>query len=347
MIIYIILTLISFFGTLYVLPHSIKKLRMNNYLAKDMYKIDKPFIPTNCGIILVFTSFLAISLVPFISRSVNFFYEVPIENSNLYDVHFAFLLVVSVYALYGLVDDLVDIGRVLKLILPIAFSFPLVSVISISTFWIPYYGVFNLESIIISEVSYSDIFRLIIIPIYVMVVANLVNMHSGYNGLQSGLSIILILSICFKAYEDNSLANIFPVFGILGAMMAFLIFNKYPSRAFEGNIGSLFFGSTIGVLIVIQKYWWFGVFILLPHTLNFLLWILWLILMKRRPEEYVGSDGKHRKFGVVREDGTIEVPNRLTLKWIPNYYFKFTEQQSTFSMYIITIFFCMTGLLLF
>ena len=46
MIIYILLTIISFFGTLYVLPHSIKKLRINNFrklkkiIERNIYKKD-------------------------------------------------------------------------------------------------------------------------------------------------------------------------------------------------------------------------------------------------------------------------------------------------------------------
>ena len=345
--IYILLALISFFGTLYVLPHSIRKLKNNNYVAKDMYKINSPSIPTNCGMILVFTSFLSISLVPFLSRITNIFYEVPVDNFNLIDSHLAFLLVVSVYALYGLVDDLVDIGRLFKLVLPIAFSFPLVSVIEVSSIWIPMLGNFNLEVDFFSGITYSDIFRLLIIPAYVMVVANLVNMHSGYNGLQSGLSIIIILTICFKSFLNNNLETIFPVFGILGSMIAFLLYNKYPSRAFEGNIGSQFFGSTIGVLIVIQKLWWFGFFILIPHTFNFILWLIWLYLMKTNSLHHLDKFGNHTKFGKIDTDGFLVVPNRLTLKWVPNYYFKLTEYQTTNIMYSLTLLFCLGGIILF
>lgn len=347
MLIYIFLALISFLGTLYVLPHSLRKLKSNNYVAKDMYKTNKPSIPTNCGMILVFTSFLGISLVPFLSRVTNLFYEVPVEDFNLGEVHLAFLLVISVYALYGLVDDLVDIGRLLKLVLPIAFSFPLVSVIDVQSIWIPVFGDFNLYSNIFLGVTYSDIFRLVIIPIYVMVVANLVNMHSGYNGLQSGLSIILIITLCIKSFMDGTLGMIFPIFGILGSILAFFLYNKFPSRAFEGNIGSQFFGSTIGVIIVIQKFWWFGFFILIPHVFNFILWLVWVYLMKVDSSHHLDKSGNHTKFGNVTNEGIIEVPNRLTLKWIPNYFFRLTEPQSTRIMYVITIIFCLLGMVIF
>ena len=42
----------SFAGTFYVMPHSMRKLREKGYVARDMHKIDKPEIPTNAGIII-------------------------------------------------------------------------------------------------------------------------------------------------------------------------------------------------------------------------------------------------------------------------------------------------------
>jgi len=342
---FLIFLLVSFMGTYYVMPHSIRKLRQNGYVVKDMYKHDKPEIPTNAGIILIFTSFLSISLVPLIIKIFNLISTYRIDHFNLDESNFAFLLVISIYALYGLVDDLVDIGRVLKLLIPVTFAFPLISVVSVESIWIPLLGDYNLSSSFYGEIMWNDLFRIIIIPIYVMVVANLVNMHSGYNGLQTGLSIILILAITTKSYYDGSINEIVPMGAMLGSFLAFFFFNKFPSKAFEGNIGSLFFGSTIGCLIVVQKYWWFGFVILIPHIFNFILWIIWLGLMKSKPEVYTIGNGEHKKFGSVLTDGTIEVPNTLTLKWIPNYYWKMDEPTSTFVNYFITLIFCFLGLI--
>ena len=224
------------------------------------------------------------------------------------------------------------------------FGYPLISVISPESVWVPVMGDFDLTAIAIWDFTWSDLFRVTVIPVYVMVVANLINMHSGYNGLQSGLSIILISTLLIKSWIDGILEVVIPGGAFLGAMMALWFFNKYPSRVFEGNIGSLLFGSVIGCIIVIQEYWWLGFFILIPHTVNFLLWLVWLIMMRRHPEEYLEEDGYHKKFGSLRRDGTLEVPNRLTLKWIPNYYWRLTEKQSTIIAYFVTVSFCLFGL---
>jgi len=180
-----------------------------------------------------------------------------------------------------------------------------------------------------------------------MVVTNLVNMHSGYNGLQTGTSIIILSTLAVKCWMSGVLLDVLYLGSFLGSMAVFFLFNRYPSKAFEGNIGSMFFGSIIGCVIVLQEFWWFGFFILIPHTINFLLWVVWLIMMKLEPKAYLLDDGSHNKFGFLREDSTIEVPNRLTLKWIPNYYFELNEGQSTLVMYAITLAFCIGGIILF
>lgn len=338
---------LSLLGTNYALPHSIRKLRESNYIARDMYKPGEVMIPTNAGIIVLFTSFLAISITPVISRMIIRIFNLELDFTDLSIEIISLLLVVSIFSIYGLVDDLVDVGRIPKLFFPLFFSYPLISVISPDYIQIPLQGQFDLNQIFFRWITYNDIFRIFIIPIYIMVVANLVNMHSGYNGLQSGLSIILLITISIKASFDSSLATIFPIGAFLGAMIAFWRFNRFPAKVFEGNIGSLLFGSLIGSIIVIQGYWWFGFFILLPHTFNFLLWVYWVVMMKRNPSKYLKSSGKHQKFGTRRHDDTLDVPNYLTLKWIPNYFFYLREVDSVNIMYLITIIFCIFGLVLF
>ena len=138
-----------------------------------------------------------------------------------------------------------------------------------------------------------------------------------------------------------------PIGAFLGSFCTFWLYNRYPARIFEGNIGALMFGSIIGCTIVVQEYWWFGFFILIPHSLNFILWIIWLVLMRKYPDIHLDKNSQHTKFGKVASNGILKVPSRLTLKWIPNYYFDLNEKQSTFVVIFITFVFCILGLLIF
>ena len=122
--IYWLIFIISFLGTYYVMPHSIRKLKENGYVVKDMYKHESTQIPTNAGTIVLFISFISIALIPLFIRIINLFTHSDSQITDLNETNLAFLLVVSIYAIYGLVDDLVDIGRKLKFLLPIIFSYP-------------------------------------------------------------------------------------------------------------------------------------------------------------------------------------------------------------------------------
>ena len=347
MIIFWVLFFTAFLATYYVMPHSIRKLKEANYVVPDMYKVGKPVIPTNAGIIVLFVSYITISLQPLFVRILNFSGILENNSSDLSETNLAILLVISIYALYGLVDDLVDIGQKLKLIIPITFSFPLISVINPDILEIPFYDNFDLRTSFFSNITYGDVFRITILPVYVMVVANLVNMHSGFNGLQSGLSIIVLSALIFHSFFQGVLTNVLPLGAFFGAMVAFWFFNKYPSKVFEGNIGSLLFGAIIGCIIVVQEFWWFGFFILIPHTVNFILWIKWYKRIKYNPDSELNDKGEYMKFAKLEDDGTINPPNALTLKWLPNYFFKIGESEATHYSYLFTIIFCLLGLLLF
>ena len=119
----------AFISTFFSLPYVIQKLRKEGNVVKDMYKIRNPQVPTNAGIMVVFTSFICIAFLPLLLRLMNTISPFEESVSDLSIENLAFLLVVSIYALYGLVDDLLDVSRKLKLIMPIAFGYPLISVI--------------------------------------------------------------------------------------------------------------------------------------------------------------------------------------------------------------------------
>ena len=340
--------IISLTLSLYVLPKAIHNLKSKGQVSKDMYKVKQPKIPTNLGVVLVFTSFISIAIMPLVLRIYSQFFEIDDDLIILDKFQLSFLIVVIIYALYGLVDDNLELDRLGKLFVPIIFTFPLIPLISLDKFSMLYFGDINMDDSLVNDnITNLDLFRIFIVPVYVMVVSNLVNMHSGYNGQQSGLSAIIILTLVFKSILDQKYDILLPVSAILGSILAFIFFNFYPAKAFEGNVGSMFFGSTIGCFIVLQNYWWFGFFILIPHTLNFLLWIIWLFLMRKEPERYLEEGGNHKKFADLKPDGTIVPPNLLTLKWIPNVFFKSTEKQTVLILYLFSTCFCILGVFLF
>jgi UDP-N-acetylglucosamine--dolichyl-phosphate N-acetylglucosaminephosphotransferase len=300
---------ISFGTAFFSAPRFIEKLRENGFVVKDMYKADQPSVPTMGGLIIL-SGVLASLIVA------------QLLFSNPADEILIFYFIVFTYGIFGLIDDLIDVGRRLKIFLPFFLALPIALLNIDTSLWI-----------VFTQIELGLFYTFIIAPVYVMVVANLINMHSGYNGLAPGLSTLLLLTVGIGGYVQNGAGSLLFVLPILGASMAFLVYNKYPSRVFDGNSGSLMLGASLGGLIVLNNLEIFGVVILVPHIINFLMYVT--LKLKRMKEV---------KFGSIREDGTLKVPHPVCLKWTLPYYFRLTEQNSTNLMIILTLLFCLMGI---
>jgi UDP-N-acetylglucosamine--dolichyl-phosphate N-acetylglucosaminephosphotransferase len=296
------------------MPYIIRKLTENGHIVKDMYKKAMPDIPTNGGLPILLVAIFSLSIL-------TLFYAKYITPIN-----YTIIVVVVLFALFGLLDDMVNIGRPAKLILLYYCSYPLIPFITATFVIFPFIG----------PVDLSIIYLQIIIPTYVPVVANLVNMHSGINGLAPGLSLIVLATLIFKTYFFGNIYNALFIVCLTGAVAAYFVFEKYPSRIFWGNVGALSTGAAIGCMIVTQGFIISGFIMLIPHTVNFLLYVYWRLNVSKYPIA---------KFGTSRDDGTLEVPNPLTLKWVLPYYFRMTERSSVYCMFGVTALFCAIGFL--
>jgi UDP-N-acetylglucosamine--dolichyl-phosphate N-acetylglucosaminephosphotransferase len=297
---------------LLVMPYSIRMMMENGFFAEDMYKPDHPKVAINGGLILLLVSLFSLSIL-------SLFYAKYIPG----ETH-AMIMVIMLFALFGLVDDMIDIGRVPKLILLYYCSYPLLPFVPNTPLQIPLVG----------PVDLNILYLQLIIPTFVPVVANLVNMHSGFNGLAPGLSLIVLSTLLLKTWFFGDIYKVLFILCLTGALAGYFIFENYPARIFWGNVGALSVGAAIGATIVIQGFVVSGFIMLIPHTVNFLMWVYWSVNKSRIP---------YHKFGKVRPDGSLEVPNRLTLKWVLPSYFLMTERQATWAMFGLTGIFCIAG----
>ncbi|MCQ6963435.1 UDP-N-acetylglucosamine-1-phosphate transferase [Methanolobus chelungpuianus] len=303
--------LMPFTFTYISMPYFITKLTEKGILARDYYKLKITMVPERGGIAILLVAMVCFSLA-------TLFFKFSTTN-------YVALIVVSLFGLFGILDDMVDIGRVTKLLLMYYCSYPLIQYATTTAFTFPTVG--NFET--------GILYLQFVVPTFVLVASNLVNMHSGFNGLASGLSTIVLISLTIRSVIVGDIENIFALVCIAGATLAFFLYDRYPSKIFWGNVGSLTTGAAIGAFIIIQGFVISGFIMLIPHTINFLLYVYWRVM--KFPVA---------KFGKTREDGTLEVPNPLTLKWVLPYYYRVTERQATYAMYIFTGFFCLLGILL-
>lgn len=94
------------------------------------------------------------------------------------------------------------------------------------------------------------------IPLAISVIlasTNAVNLTDGIDGLSSSVCVIIIS--CLTVIGAISGASEIVIFGtiVIGAVLAFLIFNLYPAKVFMGDTGSLFLGGVISSLALYLK----------------------------------------------------------------------------------------------
>jgi UDP-N-acetylglucosamine--dolichyl-phosphate N-acetylglucosaminephosphotransferase len=309
---------VAFLVTLYLTRKFISRFQAGGFVAKDMYKRERPDVPTMGGVPLM--GGIMISLIAA---------QLLISQHEIVEKLLIFYFVVFIYGIFGLIDDLIKIKSRWKRVYLLYFLA------------LPIALLMQGEYITFSELNirlYVGWLKpYVIAPIYVMVVSNMINMHAGFNGLSGGLSWILMLFVGLKVLLRGDTTQLYYLMPIFGALLAFMWYNKYPSRIFLGNSGTQMLGAAVGGLIILHSLEIFGLIILLPHIINFLMWIYWLANMHIYP---------HIKFAKLRDDDTIEPPNKLTMKYLVTHYLRVRELRAILILYAITAAFGIAGLLL-
>lgn len=169
------------------------------------------------------------------------------------------------FGLIGLVDDgiIIMMHRSLgltakqKLVLQFLFAFLFI-----------YFSCHTLgrgTDLIIPFSGYSwdiGIFYYIIMTVFMVYMVNAVNLTDGLDGLAGGITFIVGLGfmiICLLAvdnppvqgvdYEGLATADA----ALIGGILAFLVFNKYPAKVFMGDTGSLALGGAVMAFAILTK----------------------------------------------------------------------------------------------
>jgi len=147
-------------------------------------------------------------------------------------------------------------------------------------------------------------YPLILVPIGFIVATNAVNLLGGFNGLEAGLGIVCSLALLWFTYGTA----FFPiVFIAVAAMIAFLYFNRYPSRVFPGDTLTYFLGCMFAFVAVLGNFQTILILIMLPYILEG--------IIKAREIPYIFKHKKTFKpecFGKVRKEGDLDPPYKET-----------------------------------
>ncbi len=108
--------------------------------------------------------------------------------------------------------------------------------------------------------SFSLLPLLVLLLIAVTAVTNFINFMDGLDGLVAGCMAVVITAAAIQ------LSAPWPIWGLIGALLGFLLWNWSPAKVFMGDVGSTFLGAVFSVLVLHASTWSKALALLLVAT---------------------------------------------------------------------------------
>lgn len=139
----------------------------------------------------------------------------------------------------GLYDDFVNLPAVFKFLVQLAGGLLVaLSGATLGAIELPWLGVVMLPPWLAFPLT----------ALWVVAIANAVNLIDGADGLAGGVALIAALFMGLIALMHGAWLPAFVAFALVGALAGFLVFNLPPARIFMGDSGSLLLGFLLAVL---------------------------------------------------------------------------------------------------
>ncbi|MHA2358712.1 MAG: hypothetical protein ACXAB5_00425 [Candidatus Thorarchaeota archaeon] len=322
MITILIAVLVSFLIVVLFMPGIIRVLREKGMTGIDVHKPDRPEVPKGGGFIVLFAIVSGLLVVMGITT---FQAQADIREGLL-----AALVSILMAGIIGLLDDTFDFKNRTKVALPLVASIPMIVVsVGTPTMTIPFIGTIN----------FGVFYALLIVPLLMTFIVDSTNMYGGMNGLEAGLSTInasaiVLYIIAGTIITGQEMTTALTDSGtvaasLLGASIAFLIFNRYPAKVLPGDVGRLPFGAAMASAIILGNMDRLAIILYTPFLINFILYLAYRFYVRRKNVEY-------SKFATPRKDGTLEVVGPFTMYWIfPYLSKKVTEKRNVLLLLLL------------
>ena len=229
------IAIIIFISTLILTYLTAKYMKSIGRIGKDLHKPYDVYLPESCGIAFI----------------------IPYMVFLLYVREFYFFITLGLIGLTGLYDDFKGISHRNKVILCFLAGIPLI-------FSVENRGI----NFILFEIAFSYLYY-ILIPIGITAAANSTNILAGFNGEAIGSGIIASSALTISIIVIGKDYSI--IIPFIASLIAFLFFNKYPSKVFPGDAGTLGIGCVIAGIGILYKMEFIAAVCLFPQILEFLL----------------------------------------------------------------------------
>ncbi|HYM39085.1 MAG TPA: UDP-N-acetylglucosamine--dolichyl-phosphate N-acetylglucosaminephosphotransferase [Thermoplasmata archaeon] len=262
-------------------------------MGKDLNKPDKPLVPEMGGLGVMLGFYIGVTILVVFSDP---------ADAPARPYFYAALLASLGAGVVGLLDDMFGLRKRTKALLPFILALPLGA------------AVYQTGDVYLLGLNIGVI-MVVAVATGITSAANAANMLEGLNGLGTGLMIIMTTTMIALSSLIGSSEGAFLLFPLLGSLLAFLWYNRFPARVFPGDSMTLFAGATIAAAAIVSS----------PSmktlaALLFLPMIAEFVLKARlgfRGENFgrLGSDGKLHHEGSVESLTHIVMRHRPMEEW--------------------------------
>jgi len=277
--------IISFAGSVVMIRAWIPVAKREGMVGKDMNKAEKNEVAEVGGFWAIISSIFAFLVFEAIYAFVyGKFYDI----LEVYSI--TILLILS--SILGFLDDILGWKRGLPAYIRILAMAPMALPLMIIR-----HNAYILSLPFFGKIDLGLLYPLVVIPVGVLGASNAFNMIAGYNGLEAGMGLVLLIfTLAFSLAKGLSFTSYASII-MIGAIIGFLLYNKYPAKVFPGNTFTYAFGAFYAGLVILGDATKFGL------TLFFLYYIE-LILFLRGILHGVYKEN----FANVSSDNSLEPP---------------------------------------
>lgn len=236
---------LSFAITFALVPFLIRKFKEKGIVGVDVHKPEKPEIPEMGGVSILISIIATTFFLTLIRRDLMKFLA-------------TFLIVIVIVGIIGAIDDIKPLNPKLKPTLTALASLPII-----------FLGTYVPRPVlpIIGRTRLTIVYPLLIIA-GLAVSTNAVNMLDVFNGSMAGTCSIIFLVLLISSIILESEIGIILSAIMLGSLLAFYYYNKYPAKIFSGDVGSLTVGAAIATTAIIGRLEIITIIAMMPHIMN-------------------------------------------------------------------------------
>ncbi len=159
----------------------------------------------------------------------------------LTDTLIAYCLGAMILLLFGVWDDIAELGHYVKFIGQFLAAILVVYYGGVVVETFPFMGLEKLPLVIGKPFTVIALVGMI----------NAVNHSDGLDGLAGGESLMSLMGILYLTSQVSSFESIVLIVAMMGGLFGFLRFNSHPARVFMGDGGSQVLGFSLGVFAVL------------------------------------------------------------------------------------------------